>query len=179
MPKKDIDKKDMAASIRAAFGRLIEIAKDKSNSSVEANESSGDGNSLNEVSYRAALRDNKTTNARKGSLLANPDKHLQAEQNRCSSLKTGFEGLQDLILEKVRVRKSCYLVEEVQNFDGSIDFFCDCWLGMKGKHCKHQVAILMKTDILPIDDSVRSRPLGQKRGRGKPRKVPGALVKSP
>ena len=37
----------------------------------------------------------------------------------------------------------------------------------------------MKTDILPIDDSVRSRPLGQKRGRGKPRKVPGALVKSP
>ena len=33
MPKKDIDKKDMAASIRAAFGRLIEIAKDKSNSS--------------------------------------------------------------------------------------------------------------------------------------------------
>ena len=33
MPKKDIDKKDMAASIRAAFGRLIEVAKDKSNSS--------------------------------------------------------------------------------------------------------------------------------------------------
>ena len=79
MPKKDIDKKDMAASIRAAFGRLIEIAKDKVNSSDEANESSGDGNSLNEVSYRAALRDNKTTNAGKSSLLVNPDKHLQAE----------------------------------------------------------------------------------------------------
>ena len=45
--------------------------------------------------------------------------------------------------EYIKCRKSCYILEEVEVFNGDIDFFCNCWLGMKGKHCKHQVALLM------------------------------------
>ena len=37
----------------------------------------------------------------------------------------------------------------------------------------------MKSGIVKIDDRVRSRPLGQKRGKGQPKRLPRAWDKSP
>ena len=50
---------------------------------------------------------------------------------------------------------------------------------MKGKNCKHQIAMLMKAGIVEIDENVRSQPLGKKRGKGETKKLPGAWQSSP
>ena len=75
--------------------------------------------------------------------------------------------------ESMQIRQSCHLIEQVNN-----EFFCDCPLGIKGKMCKHTVALLYKTGIMEITSDVRSKPLGQKRKRGRPKKIPHCLQKS-
>ena len=73
----------------------------------------------------------------------------------------------------MKVRQSCHLLEQVNN-----EFFCDCPLGIKGKMCKHTVALLYKTGIIEITSDVLSKPLGQKRKRGRSKKIPHCLQKS-
>ena len=84
-----------------------------------------------------------------------------------SSLLTSFD-------EYLKIRSSCYLVEQI----GS-EFFCDCYEGMKARVCKHAVGLMYKTGVLEISSDVRSKPLGQKRKRGRPKKLPACLTRSP
>ena len=76
--------------------------------------------------------------------------------------------------ESMKIRQSCHLIEQVNE-----EFFCDCPLGIKGKMCKHICGMLYKTGTLEISSDVRSKPLGQKRKRGRPKKIPHCLQKSP
>ena len=59
------------------------------------------------------------------------------------------------------------------------EFFCDCAMGSKARLCKQTVGLMFKTDIIEIDSDVRSKPLGQKRKRGRPKKLPSCLARSP
>ena len=74
----------------------------------------------------------------------------------------------------LKARSSCYLVEQAGN-----DFYCDCYKGMKARYCKHSVGLMYKTELLEVSSEVRSKPLGQKRKRGRPKKLPACLTKSP
>ena len=76
--------------------------------------------------------------------------------------------------EYVQIRSSCYLVEQVGK-----EFYCDCFEGMKARVCKHAVGLMFKTGVLEISSDVRSKPLGQKRRRGRPKKLPACLTRSP
>ena len=60
-----------------------------------------------------------------------------------------------------------------------IRLFCDCPVGQKGKLCKHCVGLLYKIGQLEVTSEVRSQKLGQKRKRGRPKKIPHCLVRSP
>ena len=51
--------------------------------------------------------------------------------------------------------------------------------GIKARLCKHSVGLMYKCDVLEISSDVRSKPLGQKRRRGRPKKLPFCLVNSP
>ena len=51
--------------------------------------------------------------------------------------------------------------------------------GIKACLCKHSVGLMYKCDVLEISSDVRSKPLGQKRRRGRPKKLPFCLVNSP
>lgn len=59
------------------------------------------------------------------------------------------------------------------------EFYCDCHEGMKARVCKHAVGLMFKTGVLEISSDVRSKPLGQKRKRGRPKKLPACLTRSP
>ena len=74
----------------------------------------------------------------------------------------------------LKARSSCYLVEQAGN-----DFYCDCYKGMKARYCKHSVGLMYKTELLEVSSEVRSKPLRQKRKRGRPKKLPACLTKSP
>ena len=76
--------------------------------------------------------------------------------------------------ETVKIRKSCHLIEQVTS-----EFFCDCAMGSKARLCNHTVGLMFKTNIIEIDSDVRSKPLGQKRKRGRPKKLPSCLARSP
>ena len=76
--------------------------------------------------------------------------------------------------ECMKIRKSCHLIEQVND-----EFYCDCAVGSKARQCKHSVGLMFKTEILQIDSDVRSKPLGQKRKRGRPKKLPVCLARSP
>ena len=76
--------------------------------------------------------------------------------------------------EAIKVRLSCHLIEQSRE-----DFYCDCKMGIKGHICKHSVALMYKCNILDIDSEVRSKPIGQKRKRGCPKKLPACLATSP
>ena len=72
-------------------------------------------------------------------------------------------------------RCSCWLLEERNG-----DFFCDCPVAMKGKLCHHTVGMAYLQGKLEVTSEVRSVPLGQKRKRGRPKKLPSnCLEKSP
>ena len=51
--------------------------------------------------------------------------------------------------------------------------------GIKARLCKHSVGLMYKCDVLEISSDVRSKPLGQKRRRGRTKKLPFCLVNSP
>ena len=72
------------------------------------------------------------------------------------------------------IRTSCWILEER---DGN--FFCDCYKGMKGKQCKHEVGMMYKKGILEVTSEVRSVPINQQRKRGRPKKLPHCLSRSP
>ena len=106
-----------------------------------------------------------------------------------SSRYTGNESLKDLAKlrfenrrlpqsqtfeEYTKMRSSCWILEEVEG-----EFFCDCPIGMKGKLCKHTVGMMFKTEVLAVTSEVRSVPLGEKRKRGRPKKLNHCLQKSP
>ena len=76
--------------------------------------------------------------------------------------------------DAMKIRQSCHIIEQV----GS-DFFCDCHEGIKGRICKHSVALMYKCGPLEVTSDVRSKPLGQKRQRGRPKKMPHCLTHSP
>ena len=76
--------------------------------------------------------------------------------------------------EYAQIRSNCYLVEQVGK-----EFYCDCFEGMKARFCKHAVGLMFKTGVLEISSDVRSKPLGQKRRRGRPKKLPACLTRSP
>ena len=76
--------------------------------------------------------------------------------------------------EFVRVRTSCYFLEEK---DGV--FYCDCWEGMKGKQCKHCIAMMYYTGKWLGEADVRAVPLGKTRKPGRPKKNPHCLLRSP
>ena len=76
--------------------------------------------------------------------------------------------------EAMKIRQSCHIIEQV----GS-DYFCDCHEGIKGRICKHSVALMYKCGPLEVTSDVRSKPLGQKRQRGRPKKMPHCLTHSP
>ena len=76
--------------------------------------------------------------------------------------------------EFIQTRSSCWLVERREGL-----FFCDCYNGIKGRICKHAVGLMYKTGDLEVTDDVRSKPLGQKRRRGRPKKLPHCLTNSP
>ena len=71
-------------------------------------------------------------------------------------------------------RQSCHIIEQVGK-----DYFCDCHEGIKGRLCKHSVGLMYKCGTLEITSDVRSKPLGQKRRRGRPKKMPHCLTHSP
>ena len=75
--------------------------------------------------------------------------------------------------EYSKIRSSCHIIEQVND-----EFYCDCFLGMKAKLCKHSVGMLYKTELLEVTSDVRSKPLGVKRKRGRPKKLPQCLMKS-
>ena len=52
-------------------------------------------------------------------------------------------------------------------------------MDIKGLLCKHSVALMYKCDISEVDSEVRSKPIGQKRKRGRPKKLPACLAQSP
>ena len=91
---------------------------------------------------------------------------LRFENRRLPQSKT-FE-------EYTKMRSSCWILEEVEG-----EFFCDCPIGMKGKLCKHTVGMMFKTEVLAVTSEVRSVPLGEKRKRGRPKKLNHCLQKSP
>ena len=74
----------------------------------------------------------------------------------------------------IQQRNSCHLIEQVGE-----DFYCDCHQGIKAKLCKHTVGMMFKCGILEVDSAVRSKPIGEKRKRGRPKKLPAALTRSP
>ena len=76
--------------------------------------------------------------------------------------------------EYLEVRSSCWILEERNG-----DFYCDCPVSMKGKLCKHTVCMLYHTGALSATDDVKSLPLNGKRRRGRPKKLPHSLVRSP
>ena len=76
--------------------------------------------------------------------------------------------------EYSKIRSSCHIIEQVND-----EFYCDCFLGMKAKLCKHSVGMLYKTELLEVTSDVRSKPLGVKRKRGRPKKLPQCLMRSP
>ena len=75
--------------------------------------------------------------------------------------------------ECMGIRKSCHLVEQIGD-----DFFCDCHEGIKARMCKHSVGLLYKTEKLEISSDVRSKEIGKKRKRGRPKKLPACLSHS-
>ena len=52
-------------------------------------------------------------------------------------------------------------------------------MDIKGHLCKHSVGMMYKCGILEVDSEVRSKPIGQKRKRGRPKKLPACLAQSP
>ena len=72
------------------------------------------------------------------------------------------------------MRTSCYIIEEREG-----EFFCDCYEGSKGKLCKHSVGMNYFVGNLNVEDDVRAVPLGGKRKRGRPKRNPHCLTRSP
>ena len=81
--------------------------------------------------------------------------------------------------EYYTIRNSCHLVEVVETSTGT-EYFCDCYLGIKGKSCKHSMELVYLFDhSYPI--ALTKNPLkfvGRKRGKGRPAKVAPALDKT-
>ena len=69
--------------------------------------------------------------------------------------------------EFLKIRSSCWLVERRGG-----QYYCDCFNGIKGRLCKHAIGIMYKTGDLMATEDVRSKPLGQKRRKGRPPNLP-------
>ena len=76
--------------------------------------------------------------------------------------------------EYKEVRTSCWIVEERGG-----DFYCDCPVSMKGKLCKITTGFYYRQGMLEVSSHVRCVPIGQKRKRGRPKKLPNCLERSP
>ena len=86
-----------------------------------------------------------------------------------------FLSLEDYYKE----RKSCHLVEVVETPMG-IEYLCDCYLGIKGKLCKHSMDLvyLLNPKSFPVAPTLNPlKFVGRKRGKGRPAKVAPALDK--
>ena len=95
------------------------------------------------------------------------DRAKERLQHRACPSSNTFE-------EYARMRTSCYILEERNG-----DFYCDCYEGCKGKLCKHSVGMDYFVGNLIVEDDVRAVPLGGKRKRGRPKRNPHCLTRSP
>ena len=69
--------------------------------------------------------------------------------------------------EYFKLRKSCWLVEETENGE----FNCDCPIGFKGKNCKHGLGLSYKKETIQVLPHAEALKLGEKRQRGRPKKI--------
>ena len=69
--------------------------------------------------------------------------------------------------EYFKLRKSCWLVEETHNGE----FNCDCPIGFKGKNCKHGLGLSYKKETIQVLPHAEALKLGEKRQRGRPKKI--------
>ena len=93
------------------------------------------------------------------------------KQRLASRFKIPSNSSFDKVMETIR---SCHIVEQVGE-----NFYCTCFEGIRGRLCIHSVGLLYKTGIIEVDNDVRSKPLGAKRKRGRPKKLPNCLTRSP
>ena len=138
-------------------GKILKIKNHASKYTV-----SGDFN-LGEISALWAVT--SSTGAADGSRLQ--DRARERILNRECPSTTSFE-------EYSKMRTSCYKIEEREG-----EFFCDCYEGSKGKLCKHSVGMNYFVGNLNVEDDVRAVPLGGKRKRGRPKRNPHCLTRSP
>ena len=89
-------------------------------------------------------------------------------------LSERFEISSKSLEDYIKIRSSCYIIEQK-----GLEFFCDCFVGSKGHMCKHAVGLMFKLGLLEITGDVRSKPLGQKRKRGRPAELRHCLAKTP
>ena len=76
--------------------------------------------------------------------------------------------------EFVKMRTCCWILEEVNQ-----EFLCDCLEGSKGRICQHAVGMNYFVGKLQAEEDVRAVPLGGKRKRGRPKRNPHCLTRSP
>ena len=138
------------------MGKILRIKNPENKYTV-----SGDFN-LGDVSALWAVESSSST---EGSRLQ--DRAKERLQHRVSPSTNTFE-------EYARMRTSCYILEERNG-----DFYCDCYEGCKGKLCKHSVGMDYFVGNLIVEDDVRAVPLGGKRKRGRPKRNPHCLTRSP
>ena len=74
----------------------------------------------------------------------------------------------------VKMRTSCWILEQRNG-----DYYCDCYDGCKGKLCQHSNGMKYLEGGLVPEADVRSVPLGAKRKRGRPKRNPMCLTRSP
>ena len=78
--------------------------------------------------------------------------------------------------EYYNIRTSCHIVEQVGR-----DFFCDCYHGMKGKLCCHVMGLTYaRVPQFPVHPNLSAAKFRRaRRPVGRPKKVGGALSKTP
>ena len=82
------------------------------------------------------------------------------------------ESLDDFL----ELRRSCHIVEQCGR-----EFYCDCRWGIKGKLCKHTMALIYDRDPqFPVNARLRAKKIHKrKRAVGRPAKIKEALSKTP
>ena len=80
------------------------------------------------------------------------------------------------IQEYFNIRTSCHVIEQVDR-----EFYCDCWKGIKGKICKHVMALtyarVPQFEVLPSLKAAKFK--RSRRPVSRSKKVGGALSKTP
>ena len=138
-------------------GKILKIKNHASKYTVSGDFNLGDISALWAVTSSSAATDGSKLQDRARERLLHRECHST----------TSFE-------EYAKMRTSCYIIEEKEG-----DFFCDCYEGSKGKLCKHSVGMSYFVGNMIVEDDVRAVPLGGKRKRGRQKRNPHCLTRSP